>query len=314
MGVCVCAFATAPCNPPPPAQTPQDKDGVSAAAAFAEMAAAHARRGVGVRQHLAALSARYGARAYRSGYFIADPPSKAAGLFEDLRAGGKYPEVRRGAGVGVGVAWGRVRALSSAATPHTRAAAAPYPTPQSVGGVRVTGARAAAPRACGPLFVMFPPCAAPAWTYSSSTDPAFTPPRLLSPPQACAAWGLASTRPCPTASPHPPPHTHTNTRTHIRPWPGVRDMGIGLDTTTPDRKPGLPWAPGDLMLTLYLENGGFLVLRGSGTEPKLKYYLEVGAAEGEGAGAVAARADKAEAAVAADLVRPEARGFGVRKE
>lgn len=86
-------------------------------------------------------------------------------------------------------------------------------------------------------------------------------------------------------------------------------MGVGLDTTTPDRKPTLPWAPGDLMITFYLEHGGFCVLRGSGTEPKLKYYLEVGGGAGGGAEAAA---DAVERAVAADLVRPAERGLGVR--
>lgn len=38
-------------------------------------------------------------------------------------------------------------------------------------------------------------------------------------------------------------------------------MGVGLDTTRPDQRPALPWAAGDLMLTLYLEGDGFLTLR-----------------------------------------------------
>ena len=75
----------------PPTTIRQDKDGVSAAAAFAEMAAAHARAGTTVRARLEALQQRYGARAFRGGYFIADPPAKAAAVFEELRAGG-YPE------------------------------------------------------------------------------------------------------------------------------------------------------------------------------------------------------------------------------
>lgn len=89
-------------------------------------------------------------------------------------------------------------------------------------------------------------------------------------------------------------------------------MGVGLDTDTPDKRPALPWAPGDLMTTLRLARGGFLVLRGSGTEPKLKYYLEVAGAPGEAPAAAAARADAVEAAVARDIVRPEERGLGAR--
>lgn len=89
-------------------------------------------------------------------------------------------------------------------------------------------------------------------------------------------------------------------------------MGVGLDTTQPDGKPSLPWSPGDLMLTLHLEGGGFLTLRASATEPKLKYYLEVAAAPGEAAEAAEARARAVEAAVSRDIVRPEERGLGAR--
>lgn len=170
----------------------KDKDGVSAAAAFSEMAAHHARNGRTVRQHLQDLHARYGPRSYLSGYFVADPPSKAAGVFEELRKGGKYP--------------------------------------QAVGGVAVTG---------------------------------------------------------------------------------VRDMGVGLDTTQPGGVPALPWAPGDLMLTLYLEGGGFLTLRASATEPKLKYYLEVAGTAGEAPSAAAERAERVERSVVHDIVRPSERGLGM---
>jgi phosphomannomutase len=108
----------------------------------------------------------------------------------------------------------------------------------------------------------------------------------------------------------------------------VRDLGIGLDTAQPDTKPLLPWSEGDMMVTFELEDlerglRGALTLRGSGTEPKLKYYAEVwtvgggagGAGEDAGGGAESA-AKAAEAAVVAvakavadDLVRPEERGL-----
>lgn len=65
----------------------------------------------------------------------------------------------------------------------------------------------------------------------------------------------------------------------------VRDLGAGLDTATPGAPPSLPWAPSDLMITLWMEQPGSsggaplsarLTLRASGTETKLKFYLEVG--------------------------------------
>ncbi len=56
---------------------------------------------------------------------------------------------------------------------------------------------------------------------------------------------------------------------------GVRDLGTGLDTSAPGGKTTLPWTAGDMMITYTLGGGGTLTVRASGTEPKLKYYLEV---------------------------------------
>lgn len=60
------------------------------------------------------------------------------------------------------------------------------------------------------------------------------------------------------------------------------------------------------MLTFRLESGASLTLRASGTEPKLKYYLDVPAVDRKGAVELA---DAVEAAVARELVRPEAYGL-----
>jgi phosphomannomutase len=91
----------------------------------------------------------------------------------------------------------------------------------------------------------------------------------------------------------------------------VRDLGTGVDTTQPGGAAVLPWAPGDMMLTLYLQGGGALTLRASATEPKLKYYLEV---KGSERGAAEAAADAVEAAVTAELVRPREAGLKMRGE
>ena len=64
----------------------------------------------------------------------------------------------------------------------------------------------------------------------------------------------------------------------------VRDMGVGLDTTQPSGQPSLPWAAGDLMLTLYFASGGFLTLRASATEPTLQD--ELGSMTSVGAGSL----------------------------
>ena len=82
---------------------------------------------------------------------------------------------------------------------------------------------------------------------------------------------------------------------------GVRDLGTGLDTGKPGGRTDLHWAPGDLMVTYTLEGGGTLTIRVSGTEPKLKYYLEVSAAD---EAAAAEKADRLLAAVESEVVRP----------
>ena len=55
----------------------------------------------------------------------------------------------------------------------------------------------------------------------------------------------------------------------------MRDLDSGLDTAQAEGRSRLPWHKGDLMLTFTLDNVHTLTLRASGTEPKLKYYLEV---------------------------------------
>eukprot|EP01012_Entosiphon_sulcatum_P050121 TRINITY_DN6888_c0_g1_i1.p1 TRINITY_DN6888_c0_g1~~TRINITY_DN6888_c0_g1_i1.p1 ORF type:complete len:608 (-),score=69.32 TRINITY_DN6888_c0_g1_i1:56-1825(-) len=56
---------------------------------------------------------------------------------------------------------------------------------------------------------------------------------------------------------------------------GVRDLERGFDSTTQDHVPVLPVDPSSHMITFYLSDGSVCTLRGSGTEPKLKYYVEV---------------------------------------
>ncbi|KAJ6087460.1 hypothetical protein N7467_006374 [Penicillium canescens] len=53
-----------------------------------------------------------------------------------------------------------------------------------------------------------------------------------------------------------------------------RDLTKGYDSSTPDNKPDLPDDPTSQMLTLWLEGGVRFTFRGSGTEPKVKFYIE----------------------------------------
>ena len=55
----------------------------------------------------------------------------------------------------------------------------------------------------------------------------------------------------------------------------VRDLWTGFDSAHADLKARLPQ---ENMVTYTLANCGVATLRASGTEPKLKYYCEVGGA------------------------------------
>lgn len=84
----------------------------------------------------------------------------------------------------------------------------------------------------------------------------------------------------------------------------VRDLTTGFDSRTPDKRPRLPVSSSTEMITFYLKNGGWVTLRGSGTEPKLKFYVEL-------SGPLAERARLEEelarlvSAVIAECLRPE---------
>jgi phosphomannomutase len=86
----------------------------------------------------------------------------------------------------------------------------------------------------------------------------------------------------------------------------IRDLGTGLDTSQPDRKAKLPWKKGDKFISFSLQGGIALTLRASGTEPKLKYYLEV---QGENQAAAAELAKEVEADVVSTLLQPEKYGL-----
>lgn len=61
------------------------------------------------------------------------------------------------------------------------------------------------------------------------------------------------------------------------PIASIRDLTVGYDSKQKDRnyQPVLPVDPSSHMITYEFENGACLTLRTSGTEPKIKYYLEV---------------------------------------
>ncbi|CEP00129.1 unnamed protein product (mitochondrion) [Plasmodiophora brassicae] len=63
------------------------------------------------------------------------------------------------------------------------------------------------------------------------------------------------------------PHSSTSVKS-------VRDVTRGLDSSQPDGRSRLPAMPNDQMLTFAFADGTLVTLRNSGTEPKLKYYVE----------------------------------------
>ena len=54
----------------------------------------------------------------------------------------------------------------------------------------------------------------------------------------------------------------------------VRDVPLGIDTQQADGQSRLPRITDSFMITLRLEGGANVTLRNSGTEPKLKFYVE----------------------------------------
>jgi len=61
----------------------------------------------------------------------------------------------------------------------------------------------------------------------------------------------------------------------------VRDLTTGYDDGQPDQKAVLPTSSSTQMITFFFENGCVATLRGSGTEPKLKYYIELSGTDRE---------------------------------
>lgn len=59
------------------------------------------------------------------------------------------------------------------------------------------------------------------------------------------------------------------------PVKSIRDLTTGFDSVQEDQRAVLPVDPSSQMITFEFTNGACLTLRTSGTEPKIKYYLEV---------------------------------------
>lgn len=96
----------------------------------------------------------------------------------------------------------------------------------------------------------------------------------------------------------------------------VRDLTIGYDNEQPENKPVLPISTSSEMITFTLANGSLATVRASGTEPKLKYYIELKTEPGKeekDLNNVLRDLDELESAVVKSLLEPEVNGLLPRK-
>lgn len=106
------------------------------------------------------------------------------------------------------------------------------------------------------------------------------------------------------------------TKMGAQPVQYVRDLTIGYDNSQPENKPLLPISTSSEMVTFTLANGSIATLRASGTEPKIKYYIELKTTPGKkesDLGDVLLELDQLEKDVVATLLRPEQYGLIPRK-
>ena len=85
-----------------------------------------------------------------------------------------------------------------------------------------------------------------------------------------------------------------------------RDLTRGYDSAAADARPLLPVDPEEQMVTAELQGGARLTVRASGTEPKIKVYVESRCRRRDEARAMA---DEVLAAVVAEWLRPDVFGF-----
>jgi len=85
----------------------------------------------------------------------------------------------------------------------------------------------------------------------------------------------------------------------------VRDLTTGVDTAQPDGKATMYTDPSSHMITFTFANGCVATLRTSGTEPKIKFYVEQKGAPGQPREEVAAEVDRMAQAVVEEMLQPE---------
>jgi phosphomannomutase len=86
----------------------------------------------------------------------------------------------------------------------------------------------------------------------------------------------------------------------------VRDLCDGYDSSQPGGVPILPVSKAAHMLTYTFANGCVATLRTSGTEPKIKYYIEMVAQPGQSAAAAQAEVDAIARSIIEEMLQPDA--------
>lgn len=90
----------------------------------------------------------------------------------------------------------------------------------------------------------------------------------------------------------------------------IRDITQGIDINTPESTSPLPATPGSEMIMFAFNNNCTVTLRTSGTEPKIKYYIEMGGRPGISREQVVAELDKFSDNVIQALLQPDINKFG----
>jgi phosphomannomutase len=101
---------------------------------------------------------------------------------------------------------------------------------------------------------------------------------------------------------------------YIREYAGVsissiKDVTMGYDSASADNKLDIPATPGSNMLMFDFANGVSFTLRTSGTEPKIKFYTEMPAAQGQSREAATDYLTAFVRKAVNEMLQPEANGL-----
>jgi len=89
----------------------------------------------------------------------------------------------------------------------------------------------------------------------------------------------------------------------------IRDLTTGYDSSYEDGKATLPSDPSSHMITYTFTNGAVATLRTSGTEPKIKYYVEVAGVPGQSKDEVQDLVTRMEETFVNEFLQPEVNGL-----